>query len=69
MNATFVLFVRKNDRSRVRGGLTAELLGDVIWRERKTFSGSEFYFSGRSAEARRAHAAALQMLSSDLFRG
>jgi hypothetical protein len=69
MNATFVLFVGKNDRSRVRSGLTAERLGDVTLRERKTLSGSEFYFSGPSAEARQAHAAALQILGSDLFRG
>jgi hypothetical protein len=54
MNATFVLFVSKNQRSRVRNALTPELVGDARWRERKTLFGSEFYFSGPSAIARQA---------------
>lgn len=67
MDATFVLFVEKKQRSRVRGGLTSELVGDVVWRERKTLSGSEFYFSGPSAVARQAHAAAARLLRLDPF--
>jgi hypothetical protein len=67
MNATFVLFVRKTQRNRVRGGLTSELLGEVTWRERKLLSGSEFYFSGPSADARLAHAAAARLVTADPF--
>lgn len=65
MDATFVLFVRKKQRSRVRSSLTPELLGAAAWRERKTLSGSEFYFSGPSAIARLAHAAAARLTSSE----
>ncbi len=65
MEATFVLFVRKEQRGRVRTGLTPEVVGAATWRERKTLSGSEFYFSGPSAIARLAHAAAARLTSSE----
>jgi len=35
--------------------LTVEDTGDLRWQERKTFSGSEFYFTGPAALARRTH--------------
>lgn len=54
--------VHKKQRGRVRTALTPELLGEATWRERKTLAGSEFYFSGPSADARRAHAAATRLL-------
>jgi hypothetical protein len=62
MDATFVLFVQKRQRGRIRSGLTPDLLGDVTWRERKMLNGSEFYFSGPSALARQAHAAAAKLV-------
>lgn len=65
MEATFVLFVGKKQRTRVRTGLTSDVLGDATWRERKTFFGSEFYFSGPSAIARQAHAAAARLTTLD----
>lgn len=61
MDATFVLFVRKDQGGHVRRGLTPELLGSATWRERKTLFGSEFYFSGPAATARLAHAAATKL--------
>ncbi len=66
MDATFVLYVNKNLRSRVRNALTPELVGDARWRERKTLFGSEFYFTGPSAIARQVHAAAARLASADL---
>lgn len=40
------------------------------WRERRTLFGSEFYFSGPSAIAREAHAAAARLTSGEqVFRG
>jgi len=67
VDATFVLFVQKKQRGRIRGGLTADLLGEVTWRERKTLTGSEFYFSGPSALARQAHAAAAKLATAGEF--
>jgi hypothetical protein len=63
MDATFVLFVGRKERGRVRSSLTPDLLGSVTWLERKSLSGSEFYFSGPSARARQAHAAAAKLVS------
>ena len=40
---------------RVRQTLTAEDTGQLHWRERKTFSGSEFYFTGPPGLVRKTH--------------
>ena len=53
--ATYVSFVPKGQSSRLRQALQAEDTGEVTWRERKTFSGSEFYFSGPAAVVRKTH--------------
>jgi hypothetical protein len=58
VEATYVLFVSKRLRGRVRTGLAAEPQIDIRCRERKTLRGSEFYFSGPAALARQAHASA-----------
>ena len=58
VEATYVLFVSKRLRGRVRTGLASEPQADIRWRERKTLRGSEFYFSGPAAQARQAHACA-----------
>lgn len=65
MDATFVLFVDKKRRALIRGRLTPALVGEVNLRERKTLSGSEFYFSGPATLARQAHATAATLLRSD----
>ena len=62
VDATYVLYVPRKERSRIHGKLTPEVVGDVRWRERKIWRGSEFYFSGPAASARAAHTAAMQLL-------
>jgi len=53
--ATFVSFVPKAHRAKLREALQAEDTGEVTWRERKRFNGSEFYFSGPPGLVRKAH--------------
>ena len=54
--ATYVAFVPKPKSDMLRHTLSTEDTGALSWRERKTFSGSEFYFTGPPELARRAHA-------------
>ena len=56
-DATYVIFAEKSARTRVRERLRAVVDDAVQWRERKSFSGSEFFISGPPARAREAHAA------------
>ena len=51
--ATFVSFVPKNMSDKLRQTLTTEDTGALRWRERRTFSGSEFYFTGPPELARK----------------
>ncbi len=53
--ATYVSFVPKAYSTKLRQTLQTEDTGEVSWRERKTFRGSEFYFSGPPSLARKAH--------------
>ena len=53
--ATYVAFVPRKKSDKLRATLSAEDTGALRWRERKTFSGSEFYFTGPPALARRTH--------------
>ena len=53
--ATFVSFVPKAHRAKLRAALQAEDTGEVTWRELKRFSGSEFYFSGPPRTVRKTH--------------
>lgn len=53
--ATFVSFVPKASRDKLRQTLEAEDTGLLTWREHKTFAGSEFFFSGPPKLARRTH--------------
>ncbi len=56
-DATYVAFVPAKKCDRLREMLQTEDTGPLEWKERRAFSGgSEFYFSGPSALARRAHA-------------
>jgi hypothetical protein len=54
-DATYVAFVPKPKCEKLRNTLTAEDTGALQWRERKTFSGSEFYFTGPRELARKTH--------------
>jgi len=65
VEATFVLYVPKAQRTLVRTRLNAEAAADLKWRERKTLFGSEFYFSGPSALARQVHAIAASWINED----
>jgi hypothetical protein len=54
--ATYVAFVPKRKSDMLRQTLSTEDTGALSWKERKTFSGSEFYFTGPPDLARRAQA-------------
>jgi hypothetical protein len=54
--ATYVAFVPKQKSDMLRHTLSTEDTGPLAWKERKTFSGSEFYFTGPPDLARRAQA-------------
>ena len=55
IEATYVSFVPKKKSDKLRQTLTAEDTGPLRWHERRTFSGSEFYFTGPAELARRTH--------------
>ena len=54
--ATYVAFVSKQQRGKLRALLQSEDMGDLSWREKKRLFGSEFYLSGPPTLARQAHA-------------
>lgn len=54
--ATYVTFVSKAQRAKLRAMLQTEDMGELSWREKKRLFGSEFYFSGPPTLARQAHA-------------
>lgn len=53
--ATFMSFVPKAKCAKLRALLEAEPAESFRWRERRTFTGSEFYLTGPSALVRQAH--------------
>jgi hypothetical protein len=53
--ATYVLFVPKTKRNKLRTVLQSEDTAPLTWKEKRSFRGSEFYFSGPSALARETH--------------
>lgn len=53
---TYVCFVPKSKRDKLRSVLETEDTSPVRWAEKRSFSGSEFYFSGPSLLVRKAHA-------------
>ena len=62
---TYVSFVPKAKRDKLRRILQSEDTGELHWTEKKTFLGSEFYFSGPSGLVRKTHAYITQWLASD----
>jgi hypothetical protein len=64
IEATFVSFVPKARSGELRKTLTTEDTGELRWRERRMFSGSEFYFTGPPELARKAHIYVTQWLIS-----
>lgn len=61
--ATYVAFVSKAKRAKLRTMLQTEDMGELSWREKKRLFGSEFYFSGPPTLARQAHAYVTKWLS------
>jgi len=55
-DATYVTYVPKSMRQRLRDTLETEDTGAVTWREKKLRQGSEFYFSGPPGLVRKTHA-------------
>jgi hypothetical protein len=55
-DATYVTFVPAAKRAALRQILETEDTAPLTWRERRSFFGSEFYFSGPPALARKAQA-------------
>ena len=55
-DATYVSFVPRSKRDKLRRVLESEDTGDLTWTEKRTLSGSEFYFSGPSKLVRKTHA-------------
>jgi hypothetical protein len=55
IQATYVSFVPKTKCAKLRQTLTTEDTGDLRWRERRTLSGSEFYFTGPAELVRKTH--------------
>ena len=53
---TAVSFVPKARRARLRHVLATGDTGDLKWRERKVWRGSEFYFSGPRTLVMKTHA-------------
>ena len=62
--ATYVAFVSKAKRAKLRTLLQTEDMGELSWREKKRLFGSEFYFSGPPTLARQAHAYVTKWLAS-----
>ena len=54
-DATFVSFVPKAHRAKLREVLMSEDTGEVTWREEKHWRGSEFFFSGPPRTVRKTH--------------
>lgn len=65
--ATYVAFVSKAKRAKLRAMLQTEDMGGLSWREKKRLFGSEFYFSGPPNLARQAHAYVTKWLASYEF--
>jgi hypothetical protein len=63
VEATYVSFVPKRKSDKLRETLSAEDTGALRWHERKTFSGSEFYFTGPPELARKTHVYITQWLA------
>ena len=55
IEATYVLFVPKAKRNKLRSVLQAEDTTPISWKEKRASGGSEFYFSGPASLARETH--------------
>jgi hypothetical protein len=63
--ATYVSFVPRSKRAKLRQILESEDTGAISWTEKKMLLGSEFYFSGPSALVRKTHSYITQWLATN----
>jgi hypothetical protein len=63
-DATYVAFVPAAKRDELRQILETEDTTPLVWHERRSFFGSEFYFSGPPGLARKAQAYVAEWLIS-----
>jgi hypothetical protein len=54
-DVTYVAFVPRAKRDKLRAVLQSENTEPLSWREKKALFGSEFYFSGPAGPVREAH--------------
>jgi hypothetical protein len=64
--ATYVSFVPRSRRAKLRHVLESEDTGPIRWREEKRLFGSEFHFSGPSELVRKTHTYVTRWLADDL---
>ena len=64
---TYVSYVPKRKRAKLRSVLRSEDTGDIRWHEKKKLFGSEFYFSGPTELVRKTHSYITQWLVADEF--
>jgi hypothetical protein len=55
VQVTYVSFVPRSKRDKLRQILETEDTGPIQWTEKRTFMGSEFYLMGPSPLVRKAH--------------
>jgi hypothetical protein len=65
VDATYVSYVPKAKRAKLRQALQSGDTGAISWREKKRMFGSEFYFSGPAELVRRTHAYVTRWLSGE----
>jgi hypothetical protein len=65
IEATYVSYVPKRKREKLRRVLASEDNSEIRWREKKKLFGSEFYFSGPTELVRRTHAYITRWLAED----
>jgi hypothetical protein len=64
-DATYVSFVPRSKRAKLRRTLESGDTGAIRWSEKRRLFGSEFYFSGPSQLVRRTHAYITAWLATD----
>jgi hypothetical protein len=65
-DVTYVSFVPRSRRDKLRSALAAEDTGRISWVEKRGIFGSEFHFSGPARLVRKTHAYITEWLASDL---
>lgn len=65
IEVTYVSYVPKRKRAKLRSVLRSEDTGSIRWHEKKKLFGSEFYFSGPTELCRKTHAYITQWLAND----